>query len=447
MANINNIIEIISKLKNTSGSKFFDVMTEQLYYATEADYTFIARLERNLWQSRTVSLFAKGKHAENFAYDLRGTPCEEVACDSTYACKTHVTQLFPKDELLIEMNIEGYLGAPLHSTEGEVFGIVVALYENPIKELTLVQSLFELFSGRIAAEIERTEQHNALEALNKNLEDKINERTQELEHSLVLLKQNQEKMIEQERLASLSNIVVGVAHEMNKPLGNALLTTSNILEHVKQIYQKVKSNKLSRKSLEDALSSMEQSSNALEGNLTKTVKLIDNFTQIATEIEESTLASVQINDWLNKQCDRIQELLKDRNIRFINQISKDQITLSTYPDKLSQAFVSLVQNVMIHAFPAENNFNNKTITIISGCQNDHYFITISDNGIGIKQEHLEKIFDPFFTTSRHLGQVGLGLSVVNSIVVQVLNGTLSAKSKVGEGTSFTIAIPISIEEK
>ena len=158
---------VIDGISNTRGDDFFNAITRQLCIALRADYTFIGRLNDDHTKARTVALCKNGKLIENFDYELKHTPCELVSHDNICVYTKGVRQKFPNDQLLVDMDIDGYLGTPLHSSEGEVIGVIVALYEQPISNAERVSSIFQLFSGRIAAEIENT----ALKNISKNTMD------------------------------------------------------------------------------------------------------------------------------------------------------------------------------------------------------------------------------------------------------------------------------------
>lgn len=433
--------KIISELKNTSGDDFFHTMTEQLAHIIDADYTFIARLERSKWVSQTISLYAKGAIAPNFEYDLRGTPCEEVACDATYICPHDVTSYFPKDELLIQMHIDGYVGAPLYSSTGETFGIVVALYEKPIQDANFVSSLFELFSGRIAAEIERTEQQKILEELNKNLEQKVAERTQELQQSLEHLQKSQEVIIEQERLASLGRLVAGVAHEINTPLGVAILCGSSISDTLHDIESNLENKTLSKNLLINAINSIEKSTIQLNNNLDRAAYLIFNFKQVAVERDQDEYSNIAICKWLDSQLASLEPLINKANINLTVNLLIDELYLDTYPSKLSQVLVNLIQNAVVHAFPEEINNNNMQLLIEAYCQDNKFIIAVEDNGVGIEEEKHHQIFEPFYTTKRNAGGTGLGLSIVKNIIAKALEGEILIKP-LPSGTRFEVLLPV-----
>ncbi|NRA15238.1 MAG: response regulator [Oceanospirillaceae bacterium] len=172
--------EIITSLKSTCGHEFFDRLTLELGKHIGADYTFIARLNKEKNTSRTISLVAKGKLIENFEYSLNDTPCADINAESLCIYPEGICELYPDDQLLIDMNIEGYVGIPLCDPQGDMIGIMVALHEKKIENPDFTVTLFELFSRRISTEIERTERDQELHDLTKTLEVKVEERTQEL---------------------------------------------------------------------------------------------------------------------------------------------------------------------------------------------------------------------------------------------------------------------------
>jgi len=152
-----DIQKVIESVSNTSGNDFFNAITLALQNTISADYTFIAVIDKEEFTGKTVALVYKGEVIENFEYSLSNTPCANVAGDSTCYYPHNVCAAFPNDQLLVDMKIDAYLGIPLHNDKQHVIGLVVALYENPIEDDGSILSLFQVFSGRIAAEIERCE--------------------------------------------------------------------------------------------------------------------------------------------------------------------------------------------------------------------------------------------------------------------------------------------------
>ncbi|QOY54539.1 PAS domain S-box protein [Candidatus Sulfurimonas marisnigri] len=160
---------IIETLKNSSGQQFFERIVLSMASSMDVDYVFIARLDSKKNNSTTIALTAKGKIVDNFSYELKNTPCADVSENSVCCFTQDITKLYPKDQLLIDMNIEAYIGTPLHDSQGNVMGIIVALSERKIENEDSIKTLFEVFSGRIAVEMER----EILETSNRQYKERL----------------------------------------------------------------------------------------------------------------------------------------------------------------------------------------------------------------------------------------------------------------------------------
>jgi len=167
--------EILKGLESTYGDEFFNKMTFQLDKVIDADYTFIASIDMAQNIAKTISMVVDGAFVDNFEYDLVHSPCAVVMDDLVCIYPENICGVFPNDKLLVDMGIEGYVGVALHNSRNEIIGIIVALYRTAIKDPQMAKTLFELFSGRIAAEMERAAQSRDLEKLNNELENKVNE--------------------------------------------------------------------------------------------------------------------------------------------------------------------------------------------------------------------------------------------------------------------------------
>lgn len=156
--------KIMTGAATCSGQEYFDQMVVELAQALGADFTFIGELrspERN--RIRSLALCAAGSLAKNLEYDLAHTPCEKVLDDRLCTHRKDVAKLFPKDQLLVEMGIEGYVGVPLYDKKNQPLGIIVALYRQAIVDPTFAETTLQLFANLTAAEImHRQEQQERL---------------------------------------------------------------------------------------------------------------------------------------------------------------------------------------------------------------------------------------------------------------------------------------------
>lgn len=253
------------------------------------------------------------------------------------------------------------------------------------------------------------------------------------------LQLTQAKLVEQEKLAALGSLVAGVAHELNTPLGNSLLAASAMQEMSEKFAEEIQTGKMRRSTLEDYAKKSDISASILMRNLSTAADLISSFKQIAVD-----RASDQRRQFsLLTVCEEVARTISNRIRREDHNLTiklPGDIMLDSYPGPFGQVLTNLIVNAMVHGFEGRKQGQMQ----LEGRRLDdgHVLIIFSDNGLGIKEEHLGKIFDPFFTTRLGQGGSGLGLHISYNIITVVLGGSIKVKSKLGEGTSFEIVLPL-----
>ncbi|WP_241242246.1 ATP-binding protein [Thalassotalea sp. G2M2-11] len=436
------ISDILKKLKSTYGSDFFNSLTWQLHQLIGADYTFIARVDLSRRISSTISLVAEHKIAENIEYSLDNTPCANVTDDDVCIYPEDITHLFPNDQMLIDLAIEGYVGTPLHDSSGKVMGLIVALYKNKIEYPNVISDLFELFAGRISAEIERSEKEKQLRELNSTLELKVEERTSELTHALAKLHETQNQIVEQEKLASLGQLVAGVAHEINSPLGIAILGNSTMMNSLEKLNDMLHSNRLSRAKVDKMLNDIFQAQHSLEFNLKRAAELVASFKQMATDYNLDEKTDFELVQWLANVTTSINPLIKTSGVTLSIHTTEKVMNCRSYPAKLTQVLTNIISNAINHAFPEQAAITEPKVTIWLSSDKNNYQLKVADNGIGMDKETVNRILEPFFTTKRGVGGTGLGLSIVNNLIIGPLKGQLDIQSEQGIGTTINLLFPI-----
>ncbi len=140
-----------------TGEEFFQSLVRYLAQTLEADYAFIGELTGETGQNvTTVAVSVHSEITENFSYQLKDTPCENVVGQSLCIYSQRVQQLFPLDHLLVEMNVESYIGTPLFDSTGRTLGLIVVLDSRPLNgKVELAKSMLQIFATRAAAELER----------------------------------------------------------------------------------------------------------------------------------------------------------------------------------------------------------------------------------------------------------------------------------------------------
>jgi signal transduction histidine kinase len=272
--------------------------------------------------------------------------------------------------------------------------------------------------------------------LNKNLEIKIQERTQELEKSILSLKNTQKQLVESEKMASLSGLVAGVAHEINTPIGIGITGITHFLTISEQIKKDYESNNLSEDEFKNYLSISSDVANQINLNLQRTAKLVSSFKQVAVDQKSEEKRTFNLSSYIDEILLSINNITKKTNLSIEVECAKDLI-ITSFPGAYYQIISNLIINSIRHGYDEKSI---GTISIDITKEDDTLEIVYKDDGKGIKKENIKKIFDPFFTTNRKSGGTGLGLHIIYNIITSQLEGDINCTSIKGEGTTFTITL-------
>ncbi|OPX54979.1 His Kinase A (phospho-acceptor) domain-containing protein [Oceanospirillum multiglobuliferum] len=264
---------------------------------------------------------------------------------------------------------------------------------------------------------------NALQELNDSLEQRVIERTQQLKDSLEQLQVTQQQLIEREKMASLSGLVAGIAHEINTPLGVAI-TAGSLLEP--------ESSNTEQKEVYDLMQS----------SLQRVVKLVHTFKQTAVQSSNARVENINIKSFISDLAVGIQHNLLQKHVTL--EIEGDeQLEWQTVPSSWAQIISQFINNSLEHGFSAPDQGSSQENMIHLNLQQegDELVFTYSDNGKGMALETLEKLFEPFYTTKRGSGCTGLGMHIVFNQVTQVLQGHIEATSSEQSGICIVIRAP------
>ena len=251
------------------------------------------------------------------------------------------------------------------------------------------------------------------------------------------LRETQDQLIQQEKLASLGALVAGVAHELNTPIGVALTTASTLQHASREIKRNVDGGDLRKSSLISYLDDAMQMSDLVCSSCHRAALLITSFKRVAVNQTSELRQDFGLRTVVDDHVATLRSGLRTSGVNIEVDVP-DDIQCDSYPGPLGQVIVNLVQNAILHAF------DGRDIRVIRISARSHpgvIEIQVCDNGCGIPDNVLTHIFDPFFTTKLGQGGTGLGLSVSLNIVTGVLGGKLHVRSTVSEGTCFTLTIP------
>ncbi|WP_338847432.1 ATP-binding protein [Massilia sp. W12] len=258
------------------------------------------------------------------------------------------------------------------------------------------------------------------------------------------LQQAQQQLVAQEKLAELGALVAGVAHELNSPIGNSLMIASSLQEQTGEMRQAMQNQALHFNHLQQFLQDTREASRLILRGLENAADLVNSFKQVAVD---RTSAQRRVFD-LQQTCHEIVATMMSQIRPSGHSITLDipeKIRMHSYPGPLGQVLTNLINNALTHGF--ENGMPGQMRLCASLPASGRVLLQFSDNGKGIPQENLNRIFDPFFTTRLGAGGSGLGLNICANIVTSLLKGSLKVRSTPGAGATFTLDLPLVVEDE
>ncbi len=260
---------------------------------------------------------------------------------------------------------------------------------------------------------------------------------QQLDRAVGETREALQRLVQQEKMAALGQLVAGVAHEVNTPLGVTLSAVSQLNDSIRHLHGQVEKGLLTRSVLTEALDNGRELAALAQRNVTRAADMIRTFKGVAVDHGSDERRVFELGEYLSE----IMSLIRARVAGNGNRIEIDvaPIQMDTYPGALAQVITNLVANIADHAYAPDRPGR----IILRGRSLDAYMVEIAvvDQGTGIPGDILPKVFDPFFTTRRAAGSMGLGLHVVFNQVTQRLNGSITIDSVLGQGTVATVRIP------
>ncbi|WP_298953641.1 HAMP domain-containing sensor histidine kinase [uncultured Methylobacterium sp.] len=262
---------------------------------------------------------------------------------------------------------------------------------------------------------------------------------EEADRTLAELRQTQADLIQAEKLASLGQLVAGVAHEINTPLGIALTTATLVRDEARDFRPVAAGNQLSRSRLLAYVDRVQEGAHLLAANLSRAADLVHSFKQVAVDRVSDERRRFPMREWLDDLLRSLGPLTRQGGHR-LDLVAPETFEAETYPGALAQVVTNLVKNAVVHAFP--DGAPPGRIAVALSREGAWVRLEVRDDGRGIAPADRERIFDPFFTTARYRGSSGLGMHIVYNLVTGRLQGRIAVESREGEGTVIRVEFPI-----
>ncbi len=296
-----------------------------------------------------------------------------------------------------------------------IIAVIISLYlVNSITQSAqkLINASREIIRGNYQKiDINTNDEMGYLSRVFNNMVDAILERDRQLKE------RTEKQIVKSAKLASLGRLASGIAHEINNPLTGILTYASLLLEDFKGTEH-------------------EEDLRVIVNEALRCRKIVKQVLDFARE-SKLEKEPANINDVIRQSLTMLEKLANFQNVKIVTELAEDLPMLNLDMTQMRSVF----NNLAINAADAMPQGGTLTIRTWHKQEKNAVVIEVIDTGVGIAEENIGRVYDPFFTTKEVGKGTGLGLAVTYGIVNRH-NGTIEIKSKVGEGTTFTITLPI-----
>ena len=334
-------------------------------------------------------------------------------------------------DLALPYGFRACWSAPIHGPSHAVIGSF-AMYYSEVRrpsqeELAALNAATHLAGIAIDQERRAEERRRAAQWL----EEQVNKRTQELLAA-------QDELVNSRKLAALGQLLSGIAHELNTPLGNALLGATALGAASAGIAERMADGlPLKRQELVNWVAQTRTGSELIEQNVDRALRLVERFRQLTDGSGRAERSSFDLREAVLRAWARVQTHLDVDHVRLACELPEG-VKLDGYPDVLQQVLEQLLENACLHAF---RGGRTGLIEVRARCSASSLTLEVRDDGTGMPAADVARAFEPFFSTTFGQGGSGLGLFVAHSLVTGMLGGSLQLDSQPGAGTVVRLELP------
>ncbi|CAO3431224.1 sensor histidine kinase [Azospirillum argentinense] len=308
----------------------------------------------------------------------------------------------------------------LSSPEEEAFGLETGAVDYVTKPFSPA-----IVRARVATHLSLRRANRSLKDENEHLEALVRERTRKLAQA------------QREKMAALRQMVAGVAHEINTPIGVALGSASHLGDRVAAMTERLAANQLRRAELERFLASAGELAALLSSTIARAGEIVRCFKGVAAD-HGGLRQTIALRPFLEQVTESLRPQWEPLGHRMTVDCPAD-LRMVSNPAILSALLEQLVRNALEHAFPAGRHGLVTVGAAASGPET--VLLSVADDGAGIAEGTAGRILEPFFTTRRGTGSVGLGLNIVDNLATDRLGGSFTIASRTGGGTLATLHLP------
>jgi signal transduction histidine kinase len=367
-----------------------------------------------------------------------------MAKNSTVGLKTRVNNIILRlflialvANIIIGISLYALVNKILRKPLANLVEGVDAIHQGQLDYVVNIEVSNELSSlGSSFNEMTSTikDQRNELRKINESLENKVKQRTEELQYA-------QQQLILADKMATLGQLVAGIAHEINTPLGNAITALSFSEQELVKVRVKFSDKSLTATNFSDFLDSTFESLGLVTNNLSKAIELVQTFKKVAVNQSIEELTTFSLEDHIQEVLITLRPQLKQSTVNVTLDLAPG-LFIKSYQGAYYHILSNMITNSLRHAFPDKKG----NIHLSTELKDQVLIIIYQDDGVGMPGEIQPKIFEPFFTTRRGDGGTGLGMYMTYNIVTQRLGGSIEVESLKDKGLKFTLILPIDLNQ-
>ena len=389
---------------------------------------------------RILAYYQNGRVLHGIEYEVNPTPCSRVIRGDLYHCPRSVRSHFPGDRDLAELKAESYRGVPLIGPTGTHFGHLAVIDTKPMEADDRFVKMMQVFAVRATTECERLGNERDLEKRSKQAQERAEELAAaygKLEEAHQNLQKTQARLIHSEKMASLGGLVAGLAHEMNTPLG-AVKNAADLAHSASEAIGDAVNRHDSTREIQDdsqfqrAITCLRENTRLGISAVARLANLVESLRSFA-HLDEASYKVVDLHKGLDDTLTLLEHSFRGRIT--IEKNYGDVPRVPCFPAELNQVFMHLTVNA-VEAIEGEG-----TITIQTFVDQDQAVIRIADTGRGIQPKRMDRLFEPNFKTEGARVRTSLGLFISHQVVTKH-EGRIEVESQVGEGSTFTVFLPL-----
>ncbi|MBL8231823.1 MAG: response regulator [Bryobacterales bacterium] len=416
-----------------TGAGFLRSLVERLAEALNADHALIGEHipGEGAGRIRCHALISEGEYSEGLEYAVSGAPCEVVLSAGVGCYPSRLRELFPHDEMAVQLGIESYVGMPLSDRLGRPLGLVAVMWKKELHEVPLANSLLKIFAARASAELERKRAEEALLRYTQELEAaREAERLTSLQLRQTILELAAARRKAEAASQVKSDFLATISHEIRTPL-NAILGMADLL-------------------IDSGLEGQQRDDAQSISNAANLLLLLINDVLDFSKIESGRTILERIRfslfEVIQKSVDMVRLDASRKELALIVEFDPG-LPEMIYgdPARLHQVLINLLSNAVKFTHEGSVILRISVHEAHAGSATLHFDVT--DTGIGVPRESQAGLFEPFVqadaSTTRRFGGTGLGLAICRRLVL-AMGGQIGLESDTGAGSTFWCRIPFDI---